>query len=102
MGLCPCPRCMILKVDMHNLGTAKDRQQRSSLKRSDNAHRQIRVSEARRLIYEKNYAVGSEVVEKLLKDESLVPTSVSRSHLSQAFIDIDSERLLRKASPIWS
>jgi hypothetical protein len=72
---------VILKVDMHNLGTAKDRQQRLSLKRSDNAHRQIRVSEARKLIYEKNYAVGSEAVEKLLKGDSLVPTSVSRSYI---------------------
>jgi hypothetical protein len=70
---------------MHNLGTSKDRQQRLSLKRSDNAHRQIRVSDARRLIYEKNYAIGSEAVEKLLKNDSLVPTSASRLYLSQGF-----------------
>lgn len=51
--------------------------QRLSLARVDNEDRKRKVQTARRIIYEKNYAVNSEAVEKLLKEESLVPTSVS-------------------------
>jgi hypothetical protein len=35
------------------------------------------VNEARKLIYEKNYAVSSAPVERILKEQSWVPTSVS-------------------------
>ena len=51
--------------------------QRKSRARVDDAHRQCIVAAARRIIYEKNYAVNSEAVENLLKEESLVPISVS-------------------------
>lgn len=54
----------------------RDRQQRSTLARVDNEDRKFKIAAARRLIYEKNYAVDSRALEKLLKDESLVPTSV--------------------------
>jgi hypothetical protein len=55
-----------------------DMKQRKSRPRVDNADRKRKVATARRIIYEKNYAVNSEAVERLLKEESLVPTSVSR------------------------
>lgn len=55
----------------------RDMKQRKSRARVDDAHRQRRVAAARRIIYEKNYAVKSEAVENLLKEESLVPVAVS-------------------------
>jgi len=50
--------------------------QRSLLSRSDTAHRREKIMSARKLIYEKHYAVDGAQVEELLKDESLVPTTV--------------------------
>jgi len=77
---------MILMSHIPNLGMARDRQQRSTLKRSDNIHRQAKVNSARKLIYEQNYTVGSTAVEKLLKDESLVPTSVYSKYIHVLYI----------------
>jgi hypothetical protein len=57
-----------------------DMKQRKSRARVDDADRSRRVTTARRIIYEKNYAVTSEAVENLLKEKSLVPTSVSRTN----------------------
>ena len=62
---------------LQNLGMKLDMKQRKSCARVDDAHRQRIVATARRIIYEKNYAVNSEAMENLLKEESLVPTSVS-------------------------
>lgn len=77
LGGCPCPRCLIPKERIHNLGMFRDRQQRASLQRVNNNQLQVKIQAARRFIYEKNYAVDSKAVETLLKDESLVPTLVS-------------------------
>ena len=62
---------------------------RVALARVDNEERKRKVGIARSIIYEKNYAVNCEAVEKLLKQESLVPTSVS------------SERSTRINSSTW-
>ena len=45
--------------------------------RADDDARRRKVSTARAAIYDKGYAVNSEAVENLLKEESLVPTTVS-------------------------
>lgn len=50
--------------------------QRLTLARVDNDDRKRKIQMARRIIYEQKYAVNCEAVEKLLKEESLVPTSV--------------------------
>lgn len=55
----------------------RDRQQRKTLRRVDSVDRRAKVATARSLIYENNYAVDSAGVERLLKEESLVPTAVS-------------------------
>ena len=55
----------------------RDMQQRVSLRRIDDEIRQNKVSSAREIIYEKNYAVDTEHVEMLLKAQSLVPTAVN-------------------------
>jgi hypothetical protein len=59
---------------MHLIGTKRDKEQRETLARVDSLNRREKVSNARRLIYESNFAVDSAAVERLLKPESLVPT----------------------------
>jgi hypothetical protein len=76
LGGCPCPRCLIPTARLQNLGMSRDRQQRSTLARS-NASRDQSVATARSLVYEGNYGVDSTAIELLLKPESWVPNSVS-------------------------
>jgi hypothetical protein len=76
LGGCPCPRCLIPKIRLHSLGMARDRQQRTTLLRSDEARDQLVVT-ARSIIYDQNRGVDSIAVENLLKPCSWVPTCVS-------------------------
>src|SRR5882762_4883161 len=75
-GRCPCPRCLIPKDRIQNMGMTQDRQQRITLKRVDSDQRRFNVANARRLIYDLNYAVDSKSLAAFLKAESLVPTLV--------------------------
>lgn len=79
LGGCPCPRCKIALSDVHLVGTKKDREQRLVLARQDDVYRQKSIHQARDAIYDpKRYlAVDSAYVERQMKPESLVPTSVS-------------------------
>jgi anti-sigma28 factor (negative regulator of flagellin synthesis) len=54
----------------------RDMAQRMTLARVDDLKRRNRIEAAREAIYNKNYAVDSAPVEKLLQEESLVPTAV--------------------------
>ena len=76
LGNCPCLRCLIPLARTHNMGMHHDKEERMASARVDNKIRQKKVADARKLIYEKNYAVDSKQVENLLKEESLVPTDV--------------------------
>jgi hypothetical protein len=80
LGACPCPRCKVPLSEVALVGKASDRHDRSRLVRVDDHRRKILVSTARRAILERNLAMNSAYVERLLKPESLVPTAVS-SHL---------------------
>jgi len=51
--------------------------ERVTLARVDDEERRRKIGIARDIIYEKNYAVDNANVEALLKNQSLVPTSVS-------------------------
>jgi hypothetical protein len=62
---------------VRDLGMAKDMQDRVALARLDNPDRQNSVSAARKLIYDENHWVGSAAVERLLKETSLLPNTVS-------------------------
>jgi hypothetical protein len=57
------------------MGKPQDRRQRETLARDDERRQNI-VGTARELIYDKNLAVGSAPVERILKPHSWVPTSV--------------------------
>jgi hypothetical protein len=63
------------------MGMPRDRQQRETLVRNDEK-RLIHVGTARSLIYEQNLGVGSTAVERILKPQSWVPTSVRLEHSS--------------------
>jgi hypothetical protein len=76
-GLCPCPRCLIPKSRLQNMGMPLDMKQRETLARVDDEARRRKVGIARDIIYKKNYAVDSDAVEAILKEESLVPNKVS-------------------------
>ncbi|KAH7916892.1 hypothetical protein BV22DRAFT_997067, partial [Leucogyrophana mollusca] len=75
LGTCLCPRCLIPKDRVQNLGTERDMLQRTLLARTDNQERREKIDAARKLIYESNYAVDTDQVERMLKPESLVPTA---------------------------
>ncbi|KIK35174.1 hypothetical protein CY34DRAFT_56217, partial [Suillus luteus UH-Slu-Lm8-n1] len=74
LGGCPCPHCLISKNQIQNMGMPQDRRQCQTLSRSDE-RRRMTVNNARSLIYEQNFAVGSAAVERILKPHSWVPTS---------------------------
>lgn len=59
------------------MGMIQDMKQRQTEARIDDEQRKSKVESARNIIYNKNYAVDSDAVEKILRDESLVPTIVS-------------------------
>ena len=76
-GRCPCPRCLIPMERLQNMGMGLDMVQRESLSRVDDIKRRVKVTSARNIIYEKNYAVDGDAVETILKEQTLVPTLVS-------------------------
>lgn len=76
-GCCPCPRCLIPLVRVHNLGMVRDMMQRRTMARMDDMQRRSRIAAARQLIYEKNMQVDCTAVKRLLHEMSLVPNAVS-------------------------
>ena len=81
LGGCLCPQCLIPKDQLQNLATERDTLQRQVLARKDDQQRREKVAAARRLIYDQQYVVDTPQVEKLLKEESLVPTEVRDDRL---------------------
>lgn len=74
---CPCPRCLILKEDIHKLGTRSDWKTRDEAQRHDDRAVRYSIKRARELIYKKGYAVNSSRIDGVLGNSSLVPTRVS-------------------------
>ena len=68
------------------MGTPNDMKQRQLLVRTDNDSGRNKVLRARELIYERNYAVNTPQIERLLRDQSLVPTAVSEDSLNSTLI----------------
>jgi hypothetical protein len=79
-GSCPCPRCLVPKGKIPDVGTALDERRREKLRRVDNYNRNWNVSLAREFIYEKGLGVKSAAVERLLAEESNTPTKVRQSY----------------------
>ncbi|KAG2063716.1 hypothetical protein BDR04DRAFT_1131029 [Suillus decipiens] len=88
LGGCPCPRCLIPKDKIQNMGRPQDKQQCETLACNDE-RRGVMVSTTCSLIYEQNFAVGSTAVERILKPQSWVPTSNAFSdHLRHLGVNI--------------
>jgi hypothetical protein len=86
-GQCPCPRCLIPMSHMQNLGMPRDIKQRETFARVDDEIRRGKVETARDIIYRQNYAVNGVAVEALLKEQSLMPTSVSLFRSIHIFLE---------------
>ena len=72
-GLAPCPRCLTPKSKMDQTGSKRDSQFREK-----NIHKYLLdyVRTARDVIYRRAVAIGSVVIDRLLKPTSSVPTLV--------------------------
>lgn len=81
------------------MATETDMLHRRSLIRKDTPERQGKVTAAREFIYEGQYVVDAAQVERLLKDESLVPTEVRAgiSHNGARALTSRAERLFDRA-----
>jgi hypothetical protein len=80
-GLAPCPRCLVTKSKLDNLGLVRDMAIRVKGFRKYMASK---VEAARRLIYEFAKPITGVAVDGLLKEFSGVPTKVSVLFFLQA------------------
>ena len=76
MGKCPCPRCLLPKEKIFEVGTKNDERRRIKLERNSEKE-QYNIGLARKWIYDSGFRIKSAGVERLLSDQSLVPTLVS-------------------------
>lgn len=84
------------------MGTAIDKRRRQTMARTDSEHRVRVVESAREFIYEQGYTVNSDKVDKLLGDESLVPTRVFYlSFLRTHDLTSAEECFLNKSAESW-
>jgi len=72
-GNCPCPRCLILKLDFHQLGILTDLSARLTLVWT---YLWNKIDKARWAIYQLGVPLKGVAVEHLLRNESLIPTIV--------------------------
>jgi hypothetical protein len=77
-GLCPCPRCLVPKRKLDQLGVSVDTRNRISKARKYDGDS---VREARKSIYEFGMAINSAAVQRELKETSAIPTLVSIWHV---------------------
>ncbi|KJA14075.1 hypothetical protein HYPSUDRAFT_107425, partial [Hypholoma sublateritium FD-334 SS-4] len=80
-GLCPCPRCLISKDKIPDVGKVYDDHRRNTTSRIDSTARNFDINTARRFIYENGEGVKSAAVERVLRDKSFVPTTNAFSSL---------------------
>ncbi|KAF7424881.1 hypothetical protein PC9H_010192 [Pleurotus ostreatus] len=92
LGACPCPRCLVPKAKIPELGTQRDDARRSKLARVDDVHRRGRIMQVRDWIYLTGRAIKSKAVELVIGVRSEVPTtnafSERLSELGFAFHDM--------------
>jgi hypothetical protein len=79
-GLCPCPRCLVPKRKLDQLGILADTRNRFSKARKYDGDS---VREARRSIYELGMGINGAAIQRELKATSAVPTLVSIQRVLQ-------------------
>ena len=77
LGQCLCPRCTIPMSCVHNLGMTQDTKEWNTLSHIDDHVRQNKIKSMQAHIYDSELRITSTSVKGLLKDQSLVPTTVS-------------------------
>jgi hypothetical protein len=75
LAQCPCPRCLVKKDQIGEMGTKLDARHRAN-ERVDNDARRSKVEMTRSWIFERGYSVAGTAVENILAPTSLVPTRV--------------------------
>lgn len=75
-GNFPCPRCLVPKSSIRLLGMSQDEEIRLQHHRVDSGQRRSTITKAWNSVYLKGKGVTSQVVDKLLSSESLVPVHV--------------------------
>lgn len=80
LGIMPCPRCLVPKHRIHDIGKKVDTSRRDRLARMDDHRRKHDVEFARRLIYEGGKRPKSKAVANLLSSKSLTPNRVCLVH----------------------
>ncbi|KAI0038029.1 hypothetical protein FA95DRAFT_1478129, partial [Auriscalpium vulgare] len=93
LGRCPCPRCYVEKVDIPKVTSADDMATRRVV-REDNADIRRRVEKSRKLMFEKAKGISSKPVERLLSQQSLVPTRNAFRKLSIPSVKFDYYKML--------
>ena len=83
LGACPCPRCLVPKEKIPELGTVFDDRRRVKTERVSDARWEFNIIVARDIIYKKGKGVKSAAVERILAPESSVPTMVKFSIFSR-------------------
>ena len=76
LGKCPCPRCLIKKIHIFEMGTENDRTWQNTV-HVDSQPRQMSVKKACKLIFQCGRAVNSNAVDKALGLRSEIPMHVS-------------------------
>ena len=77
LGKHPCPRCLVEKCHIPELGSKADLGRRERLARIDDGPCQFDVESARKLIYTQGVRINSKRITAILDPKSLVPTRVS-------------------------
>jgi hypothetical protein len=77
LGQYPCPRCLVARKDIRNLGKKRDRKKRTTGKRVDDQARRDKIKEARKDIFCRGEGVDSVKIKRALAYGSLVPVNVS-------------------------
>jgi hypothetical protein len=81
LAKCPCPRCLILKSKIPRLGTVNDMRDRELLERVDDEHLQWDIELVRKKIFVKGMGIGSNALDHILAEKSVVPTQVYHDYL---------------------
>ena len=77
LGGCLCPRCLVKKADVPQMGKPSDMLTRMTDIRTNDKAYQALINKAQRLIFQHGKKITGKGVSDLLKDQSLVPTRVT-------------------------
>ena len=87
LGGCLCPRFLVKKANVPQMGKPSDMLTRTTEIRTNDKAYQALINKARRLIFKHGKKITGKDVSDLLKDQSLVPTRVMYFDTSIPFVE---------------